>query len=97
MYRDLAMNEEDREILPPRQNIRYDITVIPPAVLAGEYVKTKGHYHPENPPAGIGYPELYQVLAGRCTSFSSEKICLMWWQSLHLPVSLCSFRLGMGM
>jgi glucose-6-phosphate isomerase, archaeal len=62
MYRDLAMNEEDREILP-RQNIRYDITVIPPAVLAGEYVKTKGHYHPENP-AGIGYPELYQVLAG---------------------------------
>ena len=62
MYRDLAMNEKDREILS-RQNIRYDITVIPPAVLGGEYVKTKGHYHPENP-AGIGYPELYQVLAG---------------------------------
>lgn len=62
MYRDLAMNEEDREILS-RQNIRYDITVIPPAVLGGEYVKTKGHYHPENP-AGIGYPELYQVLSG---------------------------------
>ncbi len=62
MYRDLAMNEIDRELLS-RQHIRYDITVIPPAVLGGEYVKTKGHYHPENP-AGIGYPELYQVLSG---------------------------------
>lgn len=62
MYRDLAMSDEDRETLS-RQNVRFDITVIPPAVLSGEYVKTKGHYHPENP-AGIGYPELYQVLGG---------------------------------
>jgi glucose-6-phosphate isomerase, archaeal len=26
-------------------------------------VKTKGHYHPENA-AGIGYPELYEVIEG---------------------------------
>jgi oxalate decarboxylase/phosphoglucose isomerase-like protein (cupin superfamily) len=26
-------------------------------------VKTKGHYHPENS-AGIGYPELYEVIEG---------------------------------
>ncbi len=71
MYRDLAMNETDREILS-RQNIRYDITVIPPAVLSGEYVKTKGHYHPENP-AGIGYPELYQVLAGEARFLLQHK------------------------
>jgi glucose-6-phosphate isomerase len=31
--------------------------------LGGEYVKTKGHHHPENP-AGTGYPELYEVLDG---------------------------------
>ncbi|MDE4907337.1 glucose-6-phosphate isomerase [Methanogenium marinum] len=62
MYRDLAMNETDREVLS-RQNIRYDITVIPPVVLGREYVKTKGHYHPDTS-SGIGYPELYQVLAG---------------------------------
>ncbi|WP_165077869.1 glucose-6-phosphate isomerase family protein [Methanogenium sp. MK-MG] len=62
MYRDLAMSADDRDILS-RQNLRYDITVIPPAVLGGEYVKTKGHYHPDSP-SGIGYPELYQVLSG---------------------------------
>jgi glucose-6-phosphate isomerase len=44
--------------------LRYDITVIPPRDLCGEYVKTKGHYHPENP-AGAGYPELYEVTEGR--------------------------------
>jgi len=31
--------------------------------VGGEYVKTKGHYHPLSP-SGIDYPELYQVLAG---------------------------------
>ncbi len=45
------------------QNIRFDITVIPPGAVGGEYVTAKGHYHPASP-AGIGYPELYQVLAG---------------------------------
>ena len=63
MYRDLAMNENDREILS-NQKLRYDITVIPPATLGTEYVKTKGHYHPDAP-SGTGYPELYQVLAGK--------------------------------
>ncbi len=71
MYRDLALNEADRETLS-RQNIRYDITVIPPAVLGGEYVKTKGHYHPKNP-AGIGYPELYQVLSGEARFLLQRK------------------------
>ncbi|WAI00833.1 glucose-6-phosphate isomerase family protein [Methanogenium organophilum] len=71
MYRDLAMNEEDREILS-RQNLRYDITVIPPAMLGREYVKTKGHYHPDSL-SGIGYPELYQVLAGRAYFLLQKK------------------------
>jgi glucose-6-phosphate isomerase len=51
--------------------IRYDITVISPADLGGEYVKTKGHYHPENP-AGFGYPELYEVVEG-VTHFLLQK------------------------
>lgn len=62
MYRDLALTEDDRRWLA-EQNVRFDITVIPPGAVGGEYVKTKGHYHPLTP-AGIGYPELYQVLAG---------------------------------
>ena len=62
MYRDLALTAEDRAYLTG-QNLRFDITVIPPGTVGGEYVKTKGHYHPLSP-SGIGYPELYQVLAG---------------------------------
>jgi glucose-6-phosphate isomerase len=62
MYRDLAKTDADRRWLHG-QDLRYDITVIPPKELCGECVKTKGHYHPENP-QGIGYPEIYEVLAG---------------------------------
>ena len=62
MYREVSQNETDRTWMQSHA-IRYDITVIPPANLDDEYVKTKGHYHPENP-AGIGYPELYEVQDG---------------------------------
>jgi len=63
MYRDLAKSDEDLTWLH-KHNLRYDITVIPPRTLCGEWVKTKGHYHPKNP-AGIGYPEVYEVLEGQ--------------------------------
>jgi glucose-6-phosphate isomerase len=63
MYRDLAQTESDREWLR-QHHIRYDITVIPARTLCGEYVKTKGHYHTMNP-AGVLYPEIYEVLEGR--------------------------------
>lgn len=62
MYRDLARSESDRAWLR-QQHVRYDITVIPPGTLCGEYVKTKGHYHTVNP-AGVPYPEIYEVLSG---------------------------------
>jgi glucose-6-phosphate isomerase len=62
MYRDLARSDADRHWLHDH-HLRYDITVIPPRVLCGEYVKTKGHYHPADP-AGVGYPEIYEVLEG---------------------------------
>jgi glucose-6-phosphate isomerase len=39
--------------------IRYDITIIPPRMLGKEFVKTKGHYHIGN------FGELYKVLAGQ--------------------------------
>jgi len=63
MYRDLAKSDADWRWLR-HHRLRYDLTVIPPRDLCGEYVKTKGHYHPKNP-AGVGYPELYEVLGGR--------------------------------
>ena len=62
MYRDVAGPDSDRDWLR-EQGIRYDITVIPPRDLCGEYIKTAGHYHPENP-EGAGYPEVYEVMKG---------------------------------
>jgi len=63
MYRDLALSKKDREVLTGH-GLRYDITVIPPRMLADEYVKTLGHYHPPAPGTHLSYTELYEVLSG---------------------------------
>ena len=63
MYRDLALSIRDREIIQ-EHGLRYDITIIPPAMLGKEYVKTQGHYHPIVPDTNISYPEVYEVLNG---------------------------------
>lgn len=39
--------------------IRYDITALLPGTVGEEYIKTKGHYHPD------AYPEVYEVMKGR--------------------------------
>jgi glucose-6-phosphate isomerase len=62
MYRDLAKSDADWHWLHSH-HLRYDLTVIPPRDLCGEWVKTKGHYHPHNA-AGVGFPEIYEVLEG---------------------------------
>ena len=64
MYRDLALNDRDREILR-REHLRYDITVIPPYNLGNEFVKTAGHYHPKVSGTDLSYTEIYEVLEGR--------------------------------
>ncbi len=61
MYRDLYESEEDREKIIA-SSLRYDITVIPPAKVGREYIKTFGHYHP--PANKVSYPEIYEVLEG---------------------------------
>ncbi|MDY6761991.1 MAG: glucose-6-phosphate isomerase family protein [Candidatus Nanohaloarchaea archaeon] len=62
MYRDLY-RDEHRDTIQDN-DLRFDVTVIPPKQLGREYVKTKGHYHPdaEN---GVPYPEIYEVMAGK--------------------------------
>jgi glucose-6-phosphate isomerase len=62
MYRNLSKTREDGQWLR-EQGLRYDVTVIPARTLCGEYVKTKGHHHPENG-KGMPYPEIYEVLDG---------------------------------
>ncbi len=39
--------------------IRYDITALLPGTVGEEYIKTKGHYHPD------AYPEVYEVMKGK--------------------------------
>jgi glucose-6-phosphate isomerase len=62
MYRDLSKSRDDGRWLR-EEGLRYDVTVIPARTLCGEYVKTKGHHHPENG-KGVPYPEIYEVLEG---------------------------------
>jgi glucose-6-phosphate isomerase len=58
MYRDLHKNKIDYNIIK-QNNLRYDITIIPPKLLGSEFIKTAGHYH--------SIPEVYQVLEGKAT------------------------------
>ncbi|OPY54790.1 MAG: Glucose-6-phosphate isomerase [Methanosaeta sp. PtaU1.Bin112] len=62
MFRDLSLSRADKEKLL-QNNLRYDITIIPPNMLGCEYIKTAGHYHP-NAAGSVTYPELYEVLEG---------------------------------
>jgi glucose-6-phosphate isomerase len=63
MYRDLFLSRADKEKLL-QQDLRYDITIIPPNMLGREYIKTAGHYHPPVPGGAVTYPELYEVIEG---------------------------------
>ncbi len=62
MFRDVYYSRQDREKILEK-NLRYDITVIPPNSIGGEYIKTYGHYHPEVE-KGLSYTEVYEVLEG---------------------------------
>jgi glucose-6-phosphate isomerase len=66
MFRDLAKSNSDLEKIKAN-HLRYDITIIPPAMLGSEYIKTVGHYHPRVPGTNLSYPEIYQVLEGSAT------------------------------
>ncbi|MCX8166682.1 MAG: glucose-6-phosphate isomerase [Candidatus Micrarchaeota archaeon] len=62
MYRDIYQKNE----------LRYDITVIPFAKIGIEYNKTLGHYHPVAT-NGLSYPEVYQVIYGSATYVLQRK------------------------
>ncbi len=46
-------------------NLRYDITLIPPGTIDGEFAKTAGHFHVNKLGTDLPYPEVYEVLFGR--------------------------------
>jgi glucose-6-phosphate isomerase len=70
MYRDLWKWGDEKKIF--QNNLRYDITIIPPRTLGRELVKTMGHYHPECSP-GVTYPEIYEVQEGRAHFLLQKK------------------------
>jgi len=61
MHRNVHKPEDEKTLAKFRR--RYDVTVLPPAMLGEEYVKTVGHYH-ELSKKGVSFPELYEVMAG---------------------------------
>lgn len=50
------------------KGLRYDITIIPYRLLGKEFVKTKGHEHPDK------YPELYEVLEGKAIFLMQKRL-----------------------
>ncbi len=71
MFRDVFKSESDRRKIL-KAKLRYDYTVIPPAEIGGEWIKTYGHYHPEVA-EGITYPEVYQVIEGEAIYLLQKK------------------------
>ncbi len=63
MYRDICLPEH--RSLIRKNELRYDITIIPPNKLGEEFVKTAGHYHDFVPDCSETYPEVYEVLNGK--------------------------------
>jgi glucose-6-phosphate isomerase len=62
MYRDVGRPADKARTAAA--GLRYDITVVVPALLGKEHAKTYGHYHPLAPD-GAYYPEVYEVISGR--------------------------------
>jgi glucose-6-phosphate isomerase, archaeal len=46
-------------------DLTYSFVLLPPGTVGGEFVKTRGHYHPEMPGSDLAYPEVYSHLLGR--------------------------------
>jgi len=64
MFRDVS-KESDKDFLKEKA-VRFDITIIPAFKLGKEFVKTYGHYHPIIPGKNISYPEIYEIISGKC-------------------------------
>lgn len=63
MHRDVYLPEH--EALIHKDNLRYDITVIPAATVGKEFNKTLGHYHANIPGTNVAHPEMCEVLSGK--------------------------------
>jgi len=62
MYRNVHLRKDAKKIM--ENNLRYDVTILPPFSVGGEFNKTFGHYHPKVAGTDTWYPEVYEVLHG---------------------------------
>jgi glucose-6-phosphate isomerase len=67
MYRGVVL-PEDKDVFA-KNKMRYDITVLPPAFVGDEFVKTLGHYHPYISGSKLSYTEVYEVISGNANYF----------------------------
>ena len=63
VWRYVHLKKDDEKI--KAYNLRYDITLIPPGKIDGEFVKTAGHFHKNKTGTNLPYPEIYEILLGR--------------------------------
>ncbi|MGE5297932.1 MAG: glucose-6-phosphate isomerase family protein [Acidobacteriaceae bacterium] len=89
MYRGVSFPEHAGTI--KSHNLRYDITVIPPAMIGQEFNKTVGHYHPAKQGTPFAYPEVYEIIHGRAM-FILQKVD----QGLRQLVRVLSFEAKAG-
>ena len=61
-YRDIRFRKD--EDLFRKWDYRYDVTVVMPGDLNGEFYKTSGHFHGCPPLAKYPFPEVYEVIKG---------------------------------
>ena len=61
-YRNIRFAED--EVLFSEYEYRYDITVVMPGDVNGEFYKTSGHFHGYPELKSIPYPEVYEVIEG---------------------------------
>lgn len=71
MFRNIY-EDTDKTIIEDN-NLRYDITIIPPDMMGDEYIKTQGHCHPCVSGTDVTYPEIYQVLNGQAIFMFEKK------------------------
>jgi glucose-6-phosphate isomerase len=72
MYRDLGITEEEKKKIHSN-NLRYDITIIPPLALGREFSKTAGHYHSKAKDS-FSFSEIYEVLEGEAYYLMQSEI-----------------------
>lgn len=71
MYRNVHFTSDAS--LFKENGIRYDLTVIFPGLLNGEFIKTLGHYHSRVEFSPYTYPEIYEVVFGEAVFLLQKK------------------------